>query len=390
MNSVKPGKRTAGVVLTVLAGLIWTSAAQAIPAWARQYEKDCSSCHTAWPQLNEKGREFKENGYRMSDQVGKVVEYDSFPVSAVLISRPYDKKDSQDDQRSRLLHEVEVFIGGAIGDQFSGFLEFEYEDAGDQPLNDQIKPGMVAWNFSPAFNLQAVWGQSFFSDPYGFLRGLQKVTRGQVGVIESEYGGTDGNFNSSRQSLTATGRLGGKLFYSLGVSGEAGDVDAVDAQNINARVAYDFTDKIMVGALLIEGDAASSNRNYSRYGIDSQIDFGDSRINLAYIFGSDDICGATDCTGLSTSSVDNDAYSAQWLYTFRTEGGRPTFVPTVRFDHYENAQASSESADYDDFVVNIAYYFRENVKAYIEYWDHNGPTSAADDSRITLQAYVAF
>jgi hypothetical protein len=388
MTSIKT--RTFGAVLIVLAGFVWTGAAQAIPAWARQYEKDCSSCHTAWPQLNKQGREFKENGYRMSDQIGKSVEHDSFPVSAVLISRPYDKKDSQDDPRSRLLHELEVFIGGAIGDEFSGFLEIEYEDANDQALNDQIKPGMLAWNFSPAFNLQAVWGQSFFSDPYGFLRGLQHVTRGQVGVIDSEYGGTDGNFNSSRQSLTATGRLGGKFFYSLGVSGEASDVDAVNAQNINARVAYDITDKIMVGALLIEGDATSSNRNYSRYGVDSQIDIGDSRINLAYIQGSDDVCGASDCTGLSTSSVDNDAYSAQWLYTFTTEGGRPTFVPTVRFDHYENAQASGASADFDEIVLNLAYYVRENVKLYVEYWDRDGPTSADDDSRITLQAHIGF
>lgn len=390
MYSMQIRTRTVSAVFTVLIGLMWTCAAQAIPAWARQYEKDCSSCHTAWPQLNQKGREFKENGYRMADEVGKNVEHDSFPIAAVLISRPYDKKDSDDDAHSRILHEMELFIGGAIGDQFSGFLELEYEDAADAALGDQVKPGVVAWNYNRAFNLQAVWGQSFFSDPYGFLRGLQHVTRGQVGVINSEYGGTDGNFNSSRQSLTATGRLGEKFFYSLGVSGEADDVEGADAQNINARVAFDFTDKFMVGALLIEGDAASSNRNYSRYGIDSQIDLGKSRINLAFITGTDDVCGASDCTGVPTSEVDNDAYSAQWMHTFTTESGRPTFVPTVRFDHYEIADSDGVDADFDEIVLNLAYYFRENVKAYVEYWDRSGPTSAEDDNRITLQAHVGF
>lgn len=388
MISIKT--RTFGVVLTVLAGLIWTSAAQAIPAWARQYEKDCSSCHTAWPQLNQKGREFKENGYRMTDQVGKKVEHDSLPVAAVLISRPYDKWDSDSDPSSRFLHEVELFLGGAIGDQFSGFLEIEYEDANDAALGDQIKPGMVAWNYSRAFNLQAVWGQSFFADPYGFLRGLQRATRGRTGFIDSEFGGTDGNFDSSRQGLNATGRLGKQFFYSVGVSGIADDVEGVDAQNLNARVAYDVTDKIMIGALLIEGDVSSYNRKYSRYGIDSQIDIGKSRINLAYIAGSDDVCDATDCTGLSTSSVDNDAYSAQWMHTFTTEGGRPTFVPTVRFDHYEGSQSSSENADFEDLVFNLAYYLRENVKVHLEYLNRSGPTSAEDDSRFTLQAHIGF
>ncbi|MGH8863994.1 MAG: hypothetical protein ACREVZ_05045 [Burkholderiales bacterium] len=374
-------------LIGTLLGLMWAGTAQAIPAWARQYEKDCSSCHTAWPQLNQKGREFKENGYRMADEVGKTVEYDSFPVSAVFISRPYDKKDSESDAQSRMLHELELFMGGAIGDEFSAFVEVEYEDANDAALGDQIKPGMVAWNFSPAFNLQAVWGQMLFADPYGFLRGLQKLSRGQVGAIDSEYGGADGSFNTSRQNLSATGRLAKKFFYSVGLSGEADDVEGNDAQNAHVRVAYDFTDNFMVGGLLVDGDASSTNRSYTRYGVDSQIDVGNSRINLAYIQGTDDDCGASDCTGLATSEHDNDAYSAQWFYTFTTEGGRPTFVPLIRFDHTEANDGSDES---DDFVVNLTYYLRENVKAYVEYWDHSGPTPEDDDSRITLQAYVGF
>jgi predicted porin len=216
---------------------------------------------------------------------------------------------------------------------------------------------------------------------------LQKLSRGQVGVIDHSYGDADGSFNSSRQNLSATGRIAKKFFYSAGVSGEADDVDAVDAQNLHLRLAYDITDKFMVGALLIDGNAASKNREYSRYGIDSQLDFRNSRFNLAYIAGSDDVCGADDCTGLATSEEDNDALSAQWFYTFTTDGGRPTFVPLVRFDRLESDDGSSVS---ENLTLNLTYYFRENVRAYIEYWDHNAPTSAEDDSRVTLQAYFGF
>lgn len=369
-------------------GMLWASVAQAIPAWARQYEKDCSSCHTAWPQLNKKGREFKENGYRMEDQIGEKVEHDSIPWGINFIGRPYDKQDTQADARTRALHEVELFMGGAIDDQFSGFFEIEFEDEiDDNSFGSEINPAMMAWNASPAFNLQAVWGDAFFADSYGFLRNQFKLTRGDVQTGVRTFGGTDGAISSTRQSVSAYGRLAKRLFYIVGTSGEAEDALGIDASNLHARLAVDITDNIMIGGLLVEGDVSSLGREYSRYGADAQIDIGGSRINLAYVVGEDDICGVTDCIGLPTTQVDNDVWSAQWFHTFTTEGGRPTFVPLIRFDQYET---SNGTQDFDELTVNIAYYFRENVKAHIEYWDRKGPTSAQDNDRITLQAFLAF
>ena len=43
--------------------------AQAIPAFARKYNVDCTYCHTAWPQLNRTGYIFRRLGYRMPYEV---------------------------------------------------------------------------------------------------------------------------------------------------------------------------------------------------------------------------------------------------------------------------------------------------------------------------------
>lgn len=379
------------LILAPLLSLFWVCTAQAIPAWAKQYEKDCSSCHAAWPQLNKTGREFKENGYRMEDQIGEKVEHDSIPWGINFIGRPYDKQDIQnnpaDDTRIRALHEVELFMGGAIDDQFSGYFEIEFEDEIDNnSFGSEINPAMMAWNANPAFNLQAVWGDAFFADSYGFLRNQFKLTRGDVQTGVRTFGGTDGAISATRQSVSAYGRVAKRLFYLVGLSGEDEDALGIDASNLHARLAVDITDNIMIGGVAVEGEVCvdpacttSLKREYSRYGAEAQIDLGGSRINLAYITAEDDVS--------ATTQVDNDAYSVQWYHAFQTEGGKPTFVPLVRFDQYET---NNGTLDFEELTVNLTYYFRENVKAHIEYWDRQGPTSAQDRERLTLQAFVAF
>ena len=39
--------------------------AQAIPAFARKYDVNCTACHTAPPILNTYGQRFLENGYQL-------------------------------------------------------------------------------------------------------------------------------------------------------------------------------------------------------------------------------------------------------------------------------------------------------------------------------------
>jgi len=385
--------RAIALATVPLLAMIWGSAAQAIPAWGKQYSKDCSSCHKAWPQLTREGRDFKENGYRLEDEIGEKIEHDSLPWSVNFVARPYDKKDSG-EAKYRVLHEVEIFLGGAIGERWSGFLEIEWEDEIEDDFGSEINPVVLTWNYSQAFNLQGVWGEQFWSDPYGMLQDGLRMTRGHVATIDQKYGGADGRLRSRRQSLQATGRLANRrIFYSVGIAGDADDAEAVEGSNFIGRLAFDITDDIMIGGFVIDGKNDGTQREYSRYGFDAQADVGNSRFGLSYISAEDDVCGQADCSGSSgplpspITQADNDALSLQWFHTFTTESGRPTFVPLIRYDTYESSNGTAET---DELTLNLTYYFRENVKAYLEYWDRDAPVATSDDDRLTLQIFVAF
>ena len=54
-----------GTVLATLLSLFVSPQAQAIPAFARKYDVNCTACHTAPPILNAFGQRFLENGYQL-------------------------------------------------------------------------------------------------------------------------------------------------------------------------------------------------------------------------------------------------------------------------------------------------------------------------------------
>jgi hypothetical protein len=52
-------------ILATLLSLFVSTQAQAIPAFARKYDVNCTACHTAPPILNQFGQRFLENGYQL-------------------------------------------------------------------------------------------------------------------------------------------------------------------------------------------------------------------------------------------------------------------------------------------------------------------------------------
>ncbi len=368
--------------MAALGFLLVSSNANAIPALATKTDKNCSYCHNAWPQLNEKGRAYKEAGYRLPAEIGKkgesFLESGEFPFSAVLVARPFDKKGSG-TKKIRALHEVEVIAAISFGEHLSGFFELEAEDETD--FNIEVPQASITYTVNPEFNLQVSWGNMFFADPYGLLADHFRLTRGHVGVIDQAFGGSDGKLRSARQNITAYGRIAERVFYMVGYSGDAGDAEGVDGQNILGRVAFDVTPNIMIGGFWLEGENAASDRNYRRAGVDFLADIKDFRIAGAYVNTKDD---TPDLLG----EVTNDAWTIQAHYFFKTESGAPTFVPTVRFDRYQKNDGMDQ---YSEFTLNLGYYATQYAKIYLEYWNRfDVPVGKSEDTRITLQAVFSF
>src|SRR5262252_4301439 len=56
---------------------------RAIPAFARKYGLPCSACHTAWPELNNFGMTFRDNGYQLNNDHDSPIYQDPgyFPIT---------------------------------------------------------------------------------------------------------------------------------------------------------------------------------------------------------------------------------------------------------------------------------------------------------------------
>lgn len=387
------------VGLITLISFTWVNTAQAIPAFARKYEKACSSCHSAWPLLNKAGRTFKEAGYRFpsedqhSQKIGKDLYWGkNFPLSVVIKLRPYDKKDSDNDPRLRAVHEVEILIAGTIGKKWAGFVEYEGEDetvdiGGTAELpafNLNFGGVMVTWNVSKALNVQFADAMALFADPYDSYY-HRRLTRNRPDLVDNSFGGADngGKLRSDRQSVSIYGRPMPKLFYNVGIGAVSDRHEKGAPETLFARVAFDVTPKIMVGLLYIDGTceaaACTVDRDFNRTGIDVQAEVNNFRFNAAFLTTEDD-----DAT--ATATLENEAMYVQAIYVIK-EGKRPKWVPLLRYDSIEyNNGVDKRNA----WTANVSYYIKENVRGYLEYYSESKDTGGTEDSRVTLQIEVGF
>lgn len=383
------------LILLFLLASIWAQSLYAIPDFAKKNNMNCTSCHTVWPQLNSVGRRFKEMGYRFDAIQKRIKESKSnawnkdFPISALLKSRPYDKKDSG-DEKLRIIHEAEIIIGGPIADKFSGFfeLEAEDEDTNSRGFEVGIPHARLSYHHSPLLNLGMAWGSFSAYDPYESYNTDRRLTRGRNSVVDNVYGGADNNGKlwDSRQAVSIYGRVNNKLFYSLGIGGVADDSEGVNANSLYSRLVYDIKPNISIGLLAIDGTCKSSasncvtDRDYSRVGADIQADIKGLRLNAVWMQGKDR-------NSSNTNDDKNNAWYVQGYYAFK-KNGTPTYVPLVRVDQYET---TNDTKEYTEITMSLGYVFRKNVKGFIEYWDQTDvPTGEKKDNRITVQLEVAF
>ncbi len=71
------------LILVVAVLLPAPKPANAIPAFARKYGLPCSACHIGWPELNNFGQVFRDNGYQMMNERDSPITRDPsyFPIT---------------------------------------------------------------------------------------------------------------------------------------------------------------------------------------------------------------------------------------------------------------------------------------------------------------------
>ena len=130
---------------TLMALGLVSSAANAMPNFARKYAAACSMCHTQVPKLNRVGYDFRNAGFRMPEDIGVNQEFELADLMAARIQEQYVYQDHNDvkagkdftDSQLKFFEATLYPLSGSWGKNFGSLSElsmapgdvFEVENA---------------------------------------------------------------------------------------------------------------------------------------------------------------------------------------------------------------------------------------------------------------------
>jgi hypothetical protein len=128
------------LVLGVLVGVAAVRTAEAVPAFARQYDVQCNVCHTRPPRLNSFGEQFHLMGFQMPSAARPGGLLDALkeegPVQTLLSSIAvravgglfeYTESPRESERKFAPPDEIEIFITRALTPDVSVYSELEFE-----------------------------------------------------------------------------------------------------------------------------------------------------------------------------------------------------------------------------------------------------------------------
>jgi hypothetical protein len=104
--------------------------AQANPIFARKYKVSCNTCHTIFPQLNRFGRDFRDNGFRMPEEVKTLLRGGMKPVPS------HEPGVTQPGQAQE---DFWKFVPDAVPIGFQGNLQGVFNPKGDIKTDFQVQ-----------------------------------------------------------------------------------------------------------------------------------------------------------------------------------------------------------------------------------------------------------
>ena len=135
--------RAVSVLFIGVLAVVTVNPAEAVPAFARQYDVQCNACHTRPPRLNRFGEQFHMMGFQIPSAsrpdglLGTLKEdgpvktlLDSVAVRAVGGLFEYSESPRETEVKLEPPHEVEIFVSRALTPNLSLYAELEYEPNG--------------------------------------------------------------------------------------------------------------------------------------------------------------------------------------------------------------------------------------------------------------------
>ncbi len=327
---------------------LWPSArVQAIPAFARQFNAECSMCHTPVPpRLNNLGITFKRLGYRLpdADDQGRLILKDK-PSQSLLENFSLIGDIRLEKFRGKptpvSMHEVELVGGGTAGPHLSFSTEVAWE-AGEFSLDrfdGQVLLGRPQANFTARFGQVAplLWDK-FGSQRLGVSRASLLNRRVPVGAFVGYRPRDPQEGVELGVNLTKLGEAGGAMkstFLSVGLYNgltQAGNDlgENNGSKDVLAQVLHLWGETNTIGTLWYRGKATdigtqAFDDTYTRFGV-----FG----NYGLEHGTDVVGGFMTGNDEATDSTIGTISSRSWFLELN-QTIAPKTAAFVRYDRFE-------------------------------------------------------
>ncbi|MCK4874586.1 MAG: hypothetical protein KAS26_01955 [Sulfurimonas sp.] len=261
------------VVAALAFAAVCTTTAEATPAFARQMDADCMSCHYQnIPKLNSFGREFKLSGFTMTggakEITGKAsggLELPSTLNMAFVIKaryhNVYDKAGVKGSDQSLIeAYDESAFIfGGKIGENFGTSMEFIEGLAGGKLI------------YSKPFDIGRLGVSVYMTDGLGAFSGLETLSTGLYRPVRQFENRKRANI-FQKLGVGAGAAQGAQVYYSghgffatvgqyVPVYGASTDTEKGGYKTF-ARLTYEHDIagfNVAVGGYYLDGDVRDNN-----------------------------------------------------------------------------------------------------------------------------------
>lgn len=136
-SQIKIRTLSVSLLIGLLSFLLFPSIASAIPAFARQYNFSCNTCHAAFPRLNSFGRDFVANNYRLENWKDVALE-----TGDDMLALPKTVPISLRAQANAQVHQAYEIdpVSGVAGDRATWDVQSPYliKLLSSAPLSDHI------------------------------------------------------------------------------------------------------------------------------------------------------------------------------------------------------------------------------------------------------------
>ena len=404
------------IIATVGIMAVCTTVAEATPAFARQMNSDCKTCHYQnIPKLNSFGKEFKLSGFTMTGGVKEVVSKDNgglaipsnLNMAFVIKARYHDvtnnKGVSGDSVKAlEVLDESAFIFGGKITENIGTSMEFD----GSAYASKFI--------FSKPFEFGRLGLAYFTSEGFGAFSGLEVQTTGLYRPVRQFENRKKANI--FQKNAIGNGQATGvQAFYSgngivvtagqyLPVYGPSADAEASGYKTF-ARATYELNTagyNITLGGYYIGGDTRTVNtaaadlepfggkvdNNYDRSslnrestGLDFQLQGDVSNMSLMVTAGYilSNTYDSTGTVGAADNHNDTGFSIAAQVNPIETVG-----VKFALLSSDDEEDATGDSAE-TSISLGTDYNVAQNVRLCLEY-----STTSFGDSALESQQDILF